>query len=65
MPLYQYVCEKCEVVVELLRSIKDTDTPGCPSCGGKTEKLISSPGLYEIKGDNSASVPSNNSKRYP
>jgi putative FmdB family regulatory protein len=40
MPLYEYVCRKCQGEFELL--IRGDETPECPKCGGrKLEKLLS------------------------
>ncbi len=40
MPLYEYVCDKCENEFELL--VRGSEEPACPSCGGKRlSKLLS------------------------
>ena len=45
MPIYEYECQKCSEVYEMLRSISAEDTDiVCPECGAKkkAKKLISS-----------------------
>jgi putative FmdB family regulatory protein len=56
MPLKDVLCRDCgHIWEELLKSWEDS--PDCPHCESKkTEKLISAPGGYSIKGNNSASV---------
>ncbi|MCA9268601.1 MAG: zinc ribbon domain-containing protein [Planctomycetales bacterium] len=40
MPLYEYACQGCGELVELL--IRGDDRPECPQCGGsKLEKQLS------------------------
>ena len=40
MPLYEYVCRKCDKSFELL--VRGDETPKCPHCQGrKLEKLLS------------------------
>jgi putative FmdB family regulatory protein len=31
-PTYDYLCETCDHVVSIFRSISDTSTPVCPTC---------------------------------
>ena len=45
MPIYEYECQKCKNVYEMLRNISADDTDiVCPECGAKkkAKKLISS-----------------------
>lgn len=45
MPLYEYTCQKCQSDFELL--IRGSETPECPSCGGKKlEKHFSVPAAH-------------------
>ena len=37
MPIYEYMCEDCDQLVSLSRSMSDESTPTCPQCG--TSKL--------------------------
>ena len=40
MPLYEYVCQKCDKSFELL--VRGDDTPQCPHCHSrKLDKLLS------------------------
>ncbi len=43
MPIYEYLCKDCGVRFEILRSIKDADTPiHCESCQGEhTQRTLS------------------------
>ena len=44
MPIYEYQCKACEVVVEELQKISDAPLKKCPECGkNKLEKLVSAP----------------------
>jgi putative FmdB family regulatory protein len=46
MPVYEYRCDSCGKVVEILqRSHTQKESPVCPDCGAaEMRKLISSPG---------------------
>ncbi|NBU20846.1 zinc ribbon domain-containing protein [bacterium] len=41
MPLYEYQCEKCEKVHELMQKFSDSPLESCPDCQGKVSKLMS------------------------
>ena len=42
MPIYEYLCPKCDSEFELMRSIAKADEAAlCPKCGSKGEKLVS------------------------
>lgn len=41
MPIYEYVCTKCEYEFELEQSIHDKPRSRCPKCRGKVRKVIS------------------------
>jgi putative FmdB family regulatory protein len=50
MPLYEYRCEACEHVFEVIQKFSDGPIAVCPSCGhGPVEKLPSSPAI-QFKG---------------
>ena len=38
MPVYEYQCEKCKEVVEVLQKVSDDPLTECEKCGGKIEK---------------------------
>jgi putative FmdB family regulatory protein len=43
MPTYDYSCEPCNDVVEVVRSVSETDAVVCAKCGGDRKKKFSSP----------------------
>lgn len=48
MPLYEYVCQKCEHAFESL--VYDGDHVECPQCSSdKLSKLLSLPGAPQVK----------------
>ncbi|HCG73338.1 MAG TPA: FmdB family transcriptional regulator, partial [Nitrospina sp.] len=40
MPIYEYQCEKCKEVVEILQKVNDDSATECEKCGGKLDKLF-------------------------
>jgi putative FmdB family regulatory protein len=49
MPLYEYQCQACGRRLERIQKYSDPPLETCPDCGGKLEKLISSPAI-QFKG---------------
>lgn len=49
MPLYEYQCEACEHRFEKIQKFSDPIEDVCPKCGGKVQKLVSSPAI-QFKG---------------
>ena len=49
MPLYEYRCESCDQVIEVLQKFSDEPLSECHTCGGRLERLLSPPGL-QFKG---------------
>jgi putative FmdB family regulatory protein len=49
MPLYEYRCEKCGRVTEVLQKVGDRPLRRCEICSGKLEKLISRTS-FQLKG---------------
>ena len=49
MPLYEYCCEKCGVVVEKIRKFSDKPFVKCEKCGGRLKRLVSAP-AFKFKG---------------
>ncbi len=41
MPIYEYKCQSCGQVVELLQRIGEPGPDSCPSCGGAMKRLLS------------------------
>ena len=50
MPLYDFVCDVCELEVEILRSI-DAVAPSCPKCGAEMRKKPTFPAMVKMKGE--------------
>lgn len=49
MPLYEYRCLKCGVHFEKIQKFSDSPLKTCEECGGKLERLLSSPAI-QFKG---------------
>jgi putative FmdB family regulatory protein len=49
MPLYEYQCENCGEVFELIQKFSDEPTATHEKCGGNVHRLISAPAL-QFKG---------------
>jgi putative FmdB family regulatory protein len=49
MPLYEYRCNKCDQVFEVMQKFADAPLTVHELCGGQVERLISAPGL-QFKG---------------
>jgi putative FmdB family regulatory protein len=52
MPIYEYKCESCGHVSEVLvQGFFSPGEPECPECGQKMQKLITSPSLLKNTGN--------------
>ena len=49
MPLYEYQCEQCGNRFEKIQKFSDPPIEVCPKCGGRVDKLLSSPAI-QFKG---------------
>jgi putative FmdB family regulatory protein len=49
MPLYEYQCDACGHRFEKIQKFSDPLVDTCPKCGGKVQKLMSSPAI-QFKG---------------
>jgi len=49
MPLYEYKCDRCSVVFEVMQKFSDEPLSVHDNCGGSLEKLLSSPAI-QFKG---------------
>ena len=49
MPIYEYECEKCGNVEEIVQKVSDQPLESCTSCSGKVHKLISQ-SSFHLKG---------------
>ena len=41
MPVYEYKCEPCQVIYQVLQQMKDSPIQVCPTCAEKVTRLIS------------------------
>ena len=41
MPIYEYVCEKCDKQMEVIQKITEAPLIVCPDCKGRLRKMIS------------------------
>ena len=41
MPIYEYVCEKCDKQMEVIQKITEAPLTVCPDCKGRLRKMIS------------------------
>ncbi len=49
MPMYEYKCQKCGHVFELIQRFSDAPLTVHEGCGGELEKLVSAP-AFHLKG---------------
>jgi putative FmdB family regulatory protein len=49
MPLYEYKCDSCGKIFEVIQKFADEPLTAHPECGGKVERLISAP-AFHLKG---------------
>ena len=49
MPIYEYLCNKCQQVSEVMQKFSDKPLSKCPLCGGKVKKLMSH-NAFHLKG---------------
>jgi len=49
MPIYEYRCDKCRKIVEVMQKFTDKPLSRCPSCGGRVSRLISNCS-FQLKG---------------
>lgn len=49
MPLYEYQCKDCGAIIEKIQKFSDAPLRKCEKCGGKLERLLSSPAI-QFKG---------------
>ncbi|HJZ81867.1 MAG TPA: zinc ribbon domain-containing protein [Pyrinomonadaceae bacterium] len=50
MPIYEFRCKKCHHQIEIIQKFSDKPPTRCKKCGGRLEKLISSPAI-QFKGE--------------
>jgi putative FmdB family regulatory protein len=49
LPLYEYQCQKCKAYSEKIQKFSDPPLSKCEKCGGRLERLLSSPAI-QFKG---------------
>jgi putative FmdB family regulatory protein len=49
MPLYEYKCQKCASVFEVIQKVSDSPLAECPACGGRLKKVLTAPAI-QFKG---------------
>lgn len=49
MPIYEYQCQKCEGIFEILQGFNDKPARKCEECGGRLKRLISV-SAFHLKG---------------
>jgi len=49
MPIYEYQCEKCGVIIEKIQKFSDAPLTSCERCDGKLNKLLSQ-SSFSLKG---------------
>lgn len=49
MPLYEYECQDCGEVMEILQAHGERPKRKCPDCGGRLKKAVSAP-AFQFKG---------------
>jgi putative FmdB family regulatory protein len=55
MPIYEYVCRKCDSKFELMRPFSLSDAPAsCPTCKKTAEKLLSTFACFSVSDGGSA-----------
>ncbi len=50
MPIYEYVCEKCDHHLEVMQKMDDMPLVKCPQCGRKKLEKIFSQTSFQLKG---------------
>lgn len=50
MPIYEYQCQSCGRLDEVMQKMSDPPLTTCEECGGDLKKLISAP-AFQFKGD--------------
>ena len=50
MPIYEYVCKKCDHTLDALQKISDDPLVDCPECGAPALKRLLSAPRFRLKG---------------
>jgi len=49
MPVYEYRCDKCQRVIEVMQKFSDKPLTRCPSCAGRISRIMSNCS-FQLKG---------------
>lgn len=49
MPVYEYECQKCNLITEAMQKFSDPPLTECPHCSGRLRKMISQ-SAFHLKG---------------
>ena len=74
MPIYEYVCEKCNNHLEIMQKITEEPLTTCPDCEGQLKKMISNTSFvlkgtgwyvtdYASNKNNSSKAPATNNQK--
>lgn len=50
MPIYEFECCRCKIIIEKQCSMDEPNKPSCPECNGRTKKIMSQTS-FSLKGD--------------
>ncbi len=50
MPIYEYGCEKCGELTEVIQKVDDPPPAKCPKCGSKKMQRVVSRSSFQLKG---------------
>ncbi|MEO0814321.1 MAG: zinc ribbon domain-containing protein [Myxococcota bacterium] len=51
MPIYEYACDNCGKIMEVLQKMSDPGPAKCEHCGSKKVKRVMSQTSFQLKGD--------------
>lgn len=49
MPIYEFICESCGDILELMQKMSDPPPIACQECGGKLARVVSR-SSFQLKG---------------
>lgn len=49
MPIYEFVCETCGDLLEVIQKVTDPAPAACPGCGGRMARVMSRT-TFQLKG---------------
>jgi putative FmdB family regulatory protein len=53
MPTYEYRCEKCGYVFEMIQKMNSSSSIECPECGASAQKMVPKGTAFVTKGSGS------------